>query len=324
MRDTLLYIAYRAALAVPTIIAVLTLSFILIKLAPGDPAVILAGEAATPEYVENIRRIYALDKPIHIQYITYMQKLLTGDWGYSISFKRPVLEVVLERVPPTLILAGSGVAIGIVGGVFLGIVSAVYRGRAVDRLITVVAFVLYSTPVFVLAQIFIYAFAVSNRLFPIGGYTSIGIDPSDPILYIRDLLWHLALPALSLGLILMAYYVKLTRSSFIEVLASNYITASRAWGLRGRTIIFRHAFRNAILPVVTLAGIQIGLLIGGVVITETIFSWPGIGMLTIEAIQSRDYPLLLGVFTLTALSMVIANLVIDLTYTKIDPRIRLR
>jgi peptide/nickel transport system permease protein len=158
----------------------------------------------------------------------------------------------------------------------------------------------------------------------LGIFSSIGIDRSNIPVYIADILWHLALPALSLGLILMAYYVKLTRTSFIEVLSSNYITASRSWGLRGRTIIFRHAFRNAILPIVTLAGIQIGLLIGGVVIVETIFSWPGIGMLTIEAIQSRDYPLLLGIFTFTAISMVAANIVIDVAYTKIDPRIRLR
>lgn len=321
---TFLRLIFRIILAIPTILSVITIGFILLKLAPGDPAVLLAGEAATPQYIERIRELYGLNKPLFEQYIIYLNRALTFDLGYSLSYKRAVLDVIFSRLPYTILLATTGLSLGLSIGIILGIISAWYRRRLISPLISNLAFVLYSTPVFIIGQFLIYYLAIMYKTFPVGGVVTVGIIHENALSYIADVLWHLALPSLTLGLVFMASYVKLTKSSFQEVLSSNYILASRSMGLRSYTILFKHAFRNAIIPVVTLAGVQLGLLIGGVIITESIFSWPGIGQLTMDAISTRDYPLLLGIFIFTSVAVILINIVVDSLYTVIDPRIRER
>jgi len=304
--------------------AVIIFTFLLLKLAPGDPAVLMAGETATKEYIEMIREIYGLNKPLHEQLIIYLGKLFTGDFGYSFTFKRPVLDVILERVPTTLLLAGTGALIAIFFGIVLGVVAALRKDTIADNIISSLTLIFYSIPIFALAQFLILFLVINYRLFPLSGYVTIGVSPSDPIKYAMDVLWHLVLPSISLALIQMATYVKLTRTSMIESLYSNYIIAAKARGLKWRRILFKHALKNALLPIITVAGIQLGLIIGGVVITETIFSWPGVGRLTIEAIEARDFPLLNGIFVLTSVSVIIANIVTDIVYTYVDPRVKLR
>jgi peptide/nickel transport system permease protein len=284
----------------------------------------MAGETATKEYIEMIREIYGLNKPLHEQLIIYLGKLFTGDFGYSFTFKRPVLDVILERVPTTLLLAGTGALIAIFFGIVLGVVAALRKDTIADNIISSLTLIFYSIPIFALAQFLILFLVINYRLFPLSGYVTIGVSPSDPIKYAMDVLWHLVLPSISLALIQMATYVKLTRTSMIESLYSNYIIAAKARGLKWRRILFKHALKNALLPIITVAGIQLGLIIGGVVITETIFSWPGVGRLTIEAIEARDFPLLNGIFVLTSVSVIIANIVTDIVYTYVDPRVKLR
>ncbi len=318
------YLLKRVVISCLMIPAIIVFTFLLLRLAPGDPAVMMAGEGATPDFVEMIRKVYGLDKPLYEQLAIYMSKLLTGDFGYSFTFKRPVLEVILDRVPTTILLAGTGALIAIAFGVLLGVVAAIKKDSFTDSAISSLTLILYSIPIFALAQFLVLFLVIQYRLFPLSGYVSLGVSPSDPLKFTLDVLWHLVLPASSLALIQMATYVKLTRTSMIEALYSNYIIAARARGLNSRRILLRHALKNALLPIVTMAGIQLGLIIGGVVITETIFSWPGVGRLTIEAIDARDFPLLLGIFIFTSVSVVVANIVTDIVYTYIDPRVKLR
>jgi peptide/nickel transport system permease protein len=318
------YLLKRVVISCLMIPAIIVFTFLLLRLAPGDPAVMMAGEGATPDFVEMIRKVYGLDKPLYEQLAIYMSKLLTGDFGYSFTFKRPVLEVILDRVPTTILLAGTGALIAIAFGVLLGVVAAIKKDSLTDSAISSLTLILYSIPIFALAQFLVLFLVIQYRLFPLSGYVSLGVSPSDPLKFTLDVLWHLVLPASSLALIQMATYVKLTRTSMIEALYSNYIIAARARGLNSRRILLRHALKNALLPIVTMAGIQLGLIIGGVVITETIFSWPGVGRLTIEAIDARDFPLLLGIFIFTSVSVVVANIVTDIVYTYIDPRVKLR
>jgi peptide/nickel transport system permease protein len=301
---------------------VITIGFILMKLFPGDPAVLLAGEAASPQYIERIREIYGLDKPVWEQYLLYLERVMRLDLGYSLSYKRPVLDVILTRLPYTVVLAISGLSIGLILGLFLGMISAWYRKKLISPLINSIAFIFYSTPVYVIGQFLIYYFAITYKAFPVGGVVTIGVEHRNFYTYVLDVLWHLTLPSLTLGLIFMASYVKLTRSSFLEVISSSYFLAARSMGLRNSTLLFKHALRNAIIPVITLAGVQLGMLIGGVIITESMFSWPGIGQLTMEAVSTRDYPLLLGIFIFTSIGVVVINAIVDFIYSIIDPRIK--
>lgn len=312
----------RLLLLIPVVLAVITIGFILMKLFPGDPAVLLAGEAASPQYIERIREIYGLDKPVWEQYLLYLERVMRLDLGYSLSYKRPVLDVILTRLPYTVVLAISGLSIGLILGLFLGIISAWYRKKLISPLINSIAFIFYSTPVYVIGQFLIYYFAITYKAFPVGGVVTIGVEHRNFYTYVLDVLWHLTLPSLTLGLIFMASYVKLTRSSFLEVISSSYFLAARSMGLRNSTLLFKHALRNAIIPVITLAGVQLGMLIGGVIITESMFSWPGIGQLTMEAVSTRDYPLLLGIFIFTSIAVVVINAIVDFIYSIIDPRIK--
>lgn len=314
------YVIKRLLYFIPVVLSVITLSFLLIQLAPGDPAALMAGEGATPEYIENVRKEFGLDKPLHEQFIIYISHLLRGDWGFSLTYNRPVLNVIVERVPQTILLVGTGLTLAIALGMYLGIVSAKNPYSIKDNLITLFSLLFYSLPVFWLAQLLILFFGVYLRVFPAGGMYSIGAM-HNAISYLLDILWHLILPASALAAVFLAIYSRLTRAGLMEVMGMNFILAARAKGVPERDILYRHALRNALLPVVTMAGIQFGLMISGVVLTETVFAWPGVGRLLTEAVFYRDYPLIMGVFIFVSISVVVANIVTDIIYALIDPRI---
>ncbi len=317
------YVARRLAYSLPVVLVVITISFLLLRLARGDPAALMAGEGASPEYVETLRREFGLDRPLHEQYFIYLFALFRGNWGFSLTYNRPVLEVISQRIPQTVLLVVTGLSLAIFVGVTLGIVAARSPHSAKDSAITSASLLFYSIPVFWLAQLFILVMGVYLRIFPIFGMYTIGLTPYS-LEWGLDVIWHLILPATTLALAFLAVYARLTRAGLLEVLGMNFIVAARAKGVPEEQVIRKHALKSALLPVVTVAGIQFGLAVAGVVLTETVYAWPGIGRLLTEAVFFRDYPLIMGIFIIVSLSVVIANLVTDVIYAVIDPRITYR
>ncbi|HZP97426.1 MAG TPA: ABC transporter permease [Candidatus Limnocylindria bacterium] len=314
------YLARRVVWAAVVCVTAVVLTFFLIHLAPGDPIGILAGERSTPEYQALLRAQLGLDQPLPVQLLRYLERLSRGDLGYSFTYQAPVATVMASRLPPTLLLMGTSLAVAMVVGVWIGVRTAVGRGRPGWSLVTVASLVGYSVPAFWLGQILILLFGVMLGWFPILGMTSrIG---ATGIAYVADIAWHLVLPALTLGLIEIALISRLTRAAMIEVLAQDYIVAARGKGLAPRRVTYRHALRNALLPVITVFGLELGWLVAGFVVVETVFGWPGLGRLTFDAISARDYPVITGLFILVTSTVVVANLLTDLLYTVVDPRIR--
>ncbi len=311
----------RAVFSAIVVLVVVLLTFGLLRLAPGDPAELLAGEAASPEYVKIVRETYGLDKPVYVQLAIYLSGILRGDLGYSISFSRPVFDVILERLPQTILLVGSAIVIALLLGIGLGILSARKPYGVQDTLISAVTLTLYSTPVFWLGMMLILVFALWIPIFPTGGYFTVGVE-HNPVGLALNVAWHLVLPACTLAVFFLALYTRLTRAGLLDALSSNYIVGARAKGVPERTLLYKHALKNALLPIVTVAAIQIGLMVGGVVLTEGVYSWPGVGQLLIQAVRYRDYTLVTGIFLITAVSVSIANLAADIIYAIIDPRIR--
>lgn len=311
----------RAIFSAIVVLVVVILTFTLIRLAPGDPAELLAGEAASPEYVAAVREVYGLDRPIYEQLAIYISGIIRGDLGFSISFSRPVLDVILERLPQTILLVGSAIAISLILGIFLGILSARKAFKVQDTLITGITLTLYSTPVFWLGMMLILIFSLWIPVFPTGGYFDVGVEKNLTD-FVLNVAWHLVLPACTLSAFFLALYTRLTRAGLLDALSSNYIVGARSKGVPERAILYRHALKNALLPIITVAAIQIGLMVGGVVLTEGVFSWPGVGQLLIQAVGYRDYILVTGIFLLTAVSVSIANFAADIVYAIIDPRIR--
>ena len=316
------YIARRFAQAVPVILAVVILNFLIVHMAPGDPVTILVGEyGSTPEFRERVRHEYGLDQPVHTQLSVYLQRVLRGDLGYSLYFNQPVIRLILERLPATLLLMASQLAFALVAGVALGVAAARHRYSIVDNASTVIALVGYSTPVFWSGLLLILLFSSTLGLLPSGGMVS----PRERITGVAavwDILRHLILPACTLGLVNLALYVRLTRASMLEVLSQDYVRTAWAKGLAERRVLRHHALRNALLPVVTITGIDLGRMIGGAVLTETVFTWPGVGTLTYTALQTRDYPVIVGTFMLTSVAVILANLFVDVVYGILDPRIQ--
>jgi len=315
------YIAKRAALSTVVVLTVALLAVVLVRLAPGDPAELLAGEGASVEYVKMIRAEYGLDRPLTEQLAIYFRNLLMGNLGFSISFSRPVIDVIMERVPQTLLLAGTAIFFAVVIGIVLGISAAKKPYSLRDGLINGISLTLFSIPVFWLGMVLIFGLSLRVRLFPTGGLFDVGVEGNLPNLVV-NVGWHLVLPALTLCSYFLATYARLTRAGLLEALGMNYIVAARAKGVSEHDVLYRHALRNALLPVITIAGIQIGLMVGGVVLTEGVFSWPGVGSLLIMAVSYRDYPLVTGIFFITAISVAVSNLVADMVYAMVDPRIR--
>lgn len=314
------YVLYRAVQAVILMVGVSIIGFSLMHLAPGGPlAVYTLNPTVTSQDISRITHIYGLDQPVHIQYLKWASGMLTGNWGFSFFGGRPVLDVVLERIPATLELMGTGIALAIVVGVFIGVLGAVKRYSIFDYLATTGAMVALSLPTFWFGLIAIFVFSQQLRWLPAGGMMTIGSSSG-----VVDNLRHLILPALVLALVLVAQWSRYTRSAMLEVLEQDYMRTARAKGLTRRAVLLHHAFGNALVPLVTLAGLQIPALFGGALVTETVFSWPGMGLLFVNSLSTRDYPVLMAILMMTAVLVIAGNFLADIAVAVVDPRIKLR
>jgi len=316
------YATKRLAQAVPIVLAIIVINFFLLHLAEGDAAVALAGEAgsATPEYMAQLRQKFGLDKPLPVQLGIYLKNVLVFDLGFSFRHNMPVAELVFDRFMPTLLLMVSTILIAVGFGVLLGLLAASGLNTWRDTFISVFALVTYATPLFWVGLMMIIVFALNLGLFPTSGMENFAAfhEGWDRV---KDIARHLVMPTITLSLFYLALYTRLMRASMLEQAGMDYVTTARAKGLTERRIVFGHILRNALLPVVTMAGVQVGALIGGSVIVESVFAWPGLGMLAFEALFSRDLNLLLGIFLLSALLVIAINLVVDIIYSFLDPRI---
>lgn len=319
------YILRRILLAIPVLIAIVILNFLLLQLAPGDAVDVLAGEAgsATPEYMEQLRQKFGLDQPIYVQLVSYVWNALQFDLGFSFRQGVPVTELILDRLGPTLLLMVTTLFVSIGAGVGLGVMAAQGLNTWRDAVISVLALVSYATPLFWIGLMFMVVFSINLGWLPTSGMTTIGAFYEGWDLVV-DIAWHMVLPVITLSLFFLAAYTRLMRASMLEQSGMDYVTTARAKGLSDGRITRRHVFRNALLPVVTLAGVQIGSLLGGSVIVEAVFGWPGLGLLAFEAIFARDLNLLLGIFFFSACLVVAINLAVDVLYSVLDPRINLR
>lgn len=305
----MVYILRRLIQSALILLGVSFITFVLLYVLPADPVRQIAGRAATAETVENIRQQLGLDQPLMVQYGRYLAALAQGDLGRSYLQKTEVAELILSRLPATLQLMAAGIFAELVLGISMGIAAALMRGRTGDQLLMMTSFVTVSAPQFVVSLLLLYVFAVKLGWFPIGGYGTMA---------------HLVLPAVTLGILGSGWYSRMMRSSMIEVLRADYIRTARAKGLGRVRVVFRHALPNAILPVIAMIGIDIGIFMGGIVVVESVFGWPGIGQLAWQAIQRVDIPIIMGVTLVSALAIVLGNLLADLVAPLIDPRIRLR
>ena len=314
----------RLALAFGLVLAVLAVNFALIHAAPGDPATVIAGEmgGADEAAMAEIRKAYGLDKPLVQQFLTYIGKSVTGDLGISYAYNRPVSELILDRLGPTVLLVLTALLSAIAIGTLLGVWASKRPQSVGSGAITIFSLVGYSMPVFWTGILLVILFGKVWPIMPIAGMRDVralGGSAWDTTL---DVMHHLVLPALTLSIIYVAQYSRLARTSMLEVLGSDYVRTARAKGLGEFAVTFKHALRNALMPLVTIAGLQFGNLISGAVLVETVFSWPGLGTLALDAILGRDYPTLLGVLTFSAVLVIVANLLTDLSYRWIDPRLR--
>ena len=316
------YFAYRLLLALPVVLGIIVLNFFLIHLAPGDAASVLAGEsgAATPEYMAVLRAKFGLDQPLSAQFLAYLANMARFNLGYSFRNDAAVLDLILARLWPTALLMLSAFSAALVLGTLLGLTAAVGRNSWRDNVVSVLALVAYATPAFWLGLMLIVVFAVRLAWLPTSGFATVGADLEgwDSA---KDVARHLAMPMATLALFYLALYARVMRASVLEQTGMDYVTTARAKGQTERRVLLGHVFRNALLPVVTMAGVQAGNLIGGSIIVETVFGWPGIGTLAFNALQSRDLNLLLGIFFVSACLVVLINLVVDLAYVSLDPRI---
>ena len=322
MPGALLFVLRRMLQVVPVVLAIAALNFLLLHLAPGDAADIVAAQSggASAEFVAELRHAFGLDRPLWQQFFIYIGRLLTFDLGWSNVQQRPVFELIADRVPATLLLMVTAIFIAIAIGVLLGILTAMRHRTWVDAVVSILALVVYATPQFWLGLMLIVLFSITFAVLPSGGMMTIATDMSAPA-RIVDVMRHLVLPAITLGLFYVAVYARLMRASMLEVLTFDFITTARAKGLTEVRVGLIHAASNAILPVVTLAGVQVGHLLGGSILVETVFGWPGLGRLVFDALLQRDLNLLLGVLFISSIVVVLANLAVDLLYGLLDPRI---
>src|SRR3954468_20459400 len=318
------YIAMRLVKTLLVTIAVVLLSFFLIRLAPGDVATVMAGQAgyADEAFMKNLRAEYGLDQPMPVQLWKYVDQVAHGDVGLSYVRTQPVLTIIMERLPNTLLLDAFALVIAAVGGIWLGSVAARRPGSAVDNLTTVLAMLFYSVPQFWLGMMMMLVFAVWLNWLPPFGIETMGADYTG-LARLGDVGLHILLPGMTLALYFLASYARLTRTAMIEVADQDFVKTARAKGISERQVARRHILRNALLPLITYAGLQASILVGGNVLVENVFSWPGVGTLAYEAVSSRDNPLLLGIFIVTAILVSLFNLVTDIAYSIADPRVEL-
>jgi peptide/nickel transport system permease protein len=316
------FVAQRTIKGAIVLLAIIVLNFFLIRLAPGDPAVVMAGEAGASDkvFVAQLREKFGLDKPLPEQLLLYVKGILSLDLGFSFRQQAPVSRLIMDRLPATLLLTMSAFAISLMFGIFFGVLAARWAGTWADTAITVAALLFYATPIFWIALMAILLFSVEMDWLPSFGYETVGANYAG-FAHVLDVGAHLIMPAMTIGLFFMATYTRMTRASMLEVKRLDFVKTARAKGLSDAVIQRRHVLRNALLPVVTMAGLHSGTLIGGAVLTETVFAWPGIGRLMYEALLQRDYNLLLGVFVVCSAMVLILNLVTDLVYRMVDPRI---
>jgi peptide/nickel transport system permease protein len=323
--NQLLYALRRLAQAVPLVLVIATVNFLLLQLAPGNAADVLAGEAgaATPEYMAQLRKTFGLDQPLGIQLLIYIKQIVSLDLGFSFRHNMPVIDLIGSRLGPTLLLMGSVLVISVGVGSLLGAFAARNLNRWQDNMISTLAVLAYATPVFWAGLMLIVLFAIKLGWFPSSGMQQIAAF-HEGFAKVRDIAHHLVLPAVTLTMFYMALYTRLMRASVLEQFSMDYVVTARAKGLTERQIATRHVLRNALLPVLTMAGIQVGGLLGGAVVVETVFAWPGLGMLAYESLFARDLNLLLGIFFVCTCLVVVVNLMVDIVYSLLDPRIELR
>lgn len=311
------FLVARVLATIPVLIGVSLVVFLTMKMIPGDAAEVLAGPQATKEQVELIRQSLGLNRPLYVQYVTWLSRAVRGDLGRSIQLDAPVTEMVLDRIKNTLVLALASALLAVAIGVPVGILSATRQSSIVDRASVVLAMFGNSMPTFWLGLVLILILSLHFRMFPSNGMYSLRGPAGIP-----DLLWHLTLPALTLCGVPVAVLTRLTRASLLEALNDDHVRTARAKGLTEGRVVVHHALRNALLPVVTLMGIQMGYLLGGSILVETVFSWPGLGLQLYDAIGARDLPLVQGGVLLAATVFVFINLFVDVLYAALDPRIR--
>jgi peptide/nickel transport system permease protein len=316
------YIVRRLILAIPILFGVALISFLLVYLAPGDPLGRFFAPNIRPEVIERLREIYGLDKPLPEQFIgfitNYIQVWREDAWGISITYRRPVLELIVERIPTTLLLMGTSLAITMIVAVPMGMLAALKQYSIADKIVTTFATIGYAMPSFVIGTFLLYIGAIWTGLFPFGGMTSSLRTASDPL----DIAWHMVLPVASLAIQSIAGWSRYVRATMLEVMHQDYIRTARAKGLPSGRVNFRHALRNALIPVITLFGLSLPALLAGAVITETIFSWPGLGFLAVNAIGQRDYPIIMAFVLTGGIAVVFGNLLADILYGVVDPRIK--
>ena len=319
------YVVRRLALAIPTILTIVVLNFALVHLAPGDAADVLAGEAgsATPQYMAQLRHNFGLDQPLYVQLLAYLKQVLTLDLGYSFRHGMSVSQLIVSRLGPTLLLMLTVLVLSVGLGVLLGAIAARNLNRWRDNVISLLAVLAYATPVFWAGLMLIVLFSVKLGWFPTSGMEEVAAF-KEGWARVVDIAHHLVLPAITLTLFYLALYARLMRASVLDQYAMDYVITARAKGLTERQIARRHVLRNAALPAITMAGVQVGALLGGAVVVETVFAWPGLGFLAYESLFARDINLLLGIFFISGCLVVVVNLAVDLLYSLLDPRIELR
>jgi peptide/nickel transport system permease protein len=310
------YLLRRVLAAIPVMGVVALVVFLLLRLTPGDPAAILAGDTATPAQLERIRASLGLNEPLYVQFFTWIGKLLHGDLGVSLISNVPVMKMIGQRIEPTISIALATIILSVLIAVPLGVVAAWKQGTWIDRFVMGLSVLGFSVPVFVIGYVLIQVFALDLRWLPVQGFKSItaGFGP---------FLERLVLPTLALSFIYVALIARMTRASMLDVLGEDYVRTARAKGLAERGVIYRHALRNAALPVLTVTGLSLGFMLSGAIIIETVFSWPGLGRLIVQAVPGRDFPVIqAGVFVFAVIFAGV-NFVVDVLYTVLDPRVRL-
>jgi peptide/nickel transport system permease protein len=318
------YILRRLFYGLLLMLGVVVLNFLLIRLAPGDPAVVIAGEmgGATEEMLESIREEYGLNKPVLTQLGIYIANVAQFDLGESFFFNQPVTTLIGHRIGPTILLVITAQLLSIVLGVFLGVIAARKPNGPMSAFVSVFATIGYAVPVFWTGIMLIILFASVVPIFPVEGMQSVKLRDAGFFVKTLDVLHHLILPAFTLAIIYLAQYARLSRASMLEVLGSDYIRTARAKGASEGAVLFKHALRNAALPILTVAGLQFGNLISGALLVETVFNWPGMGRLAFDSILRRDYPTIMGVLFFASFMVVVANILTDLSYRLADPRLR--
>lgn len=317
------YLVRKILQLVALLFAVVTFNFVLFRVLPGDPIRLYARSGRlTPETIAQLRQLLGLDKPLWQQFVIYVKGLLHGDMGFSLTYHRPVIDIVGERMVNTLLLLSFATVLVVGLGIFLGVVSAARRGSTFDSSTVISSLVLWSMPTFWVGMLLVFAFGVWFQLLPITGISTPLATYSSPLGPALDVGRHLILPTITLALVDIGQFVLITRSSLVDVLTEDFVTTAKAKGLSRRRVVWGHGVRNAMLPVVTASALYIGLVVGGAIQVETVFSWPGMGELTYEAVLRRDYPVLQACFLLFAITVIVANFLSDLLYRVLDPRVR--